>query len=819
MPAEEPSHGGHRRARPRIRSPLSEPDRNGAGESPRGRRRRAASDDAQAKRPQPGRDRLRRSGDRGRDGGGDDGPRDPQGRSDEGGERPRRTGWKRFVPSWKVVVLACTVLATGLFGMIMVAYASVSLPEETQAHAVEQGSIIYYRDGKTELARLGTKREIVPLSKIPLHVQDAFIAAENRTFRTDPGISVSGIGRAVWSTVTGRQVQGGSTITQEMVRGYYDGLSQERTLQRKVKEIFVAIRAGKEMSKDEILSIYLNTIYFGRGANGIQAAAQAFFDKDVEKLTPAEGAYLAGRIQSPVAFDKAEAAKNWAPTRERFAYVIDGMAIVDPAKYGQLRETAKFPELAKPDRKEIFHGINGYMVDIVQRELEGRGISREKLRSGGYRVTTTFDKKLMQAAKKAVEGNLATLGDKHIRANMAAVDPRNGQVIAFYSGRDYLKSFTNNAFDAYKQAASAFKPYVLAAWLENGYSLRSHVSGDGPVTLPGTKPIGNSHDVGAAVQVDRATAESVNTAFATMAQEVGLKAVERIAEGAGIDKDNLEQAVEDHAYGMSIGAGLVTPVEQATGYGIFANGGVHHDAHVVISVKTFQGMAVMKEAGLPKTVISPDTAADATYAMQQVVKSGTAAGTALPGGRPIAGKTGTNNENKEAWFVGYTPQVSAAVGMYKEVRRTDPKTGKVVKDANGHPLSKEVSLGAIEGAGTPTEIWRDFMTIAMNGKPVVPFPAPVFGGQANDLVQKPEPKPEPAEDPLDANDERDDPSCSADPACGGEVGDDGTGDSDLGTDDDPFADDGDDTLNDNDDPGDITTSDDADISAGGQGLP
>ncbi|MEV0390478.1 transglycosylase domain-containing protein [Nonomuraea sp. NPDC050643] len=720
------------------------------------------------------------------------------------------------------MVLGVTVLAAGLFGMIMVAYANTPLPLETQRHAVEQGSVIYYRDGKTEIARLGTKREIVSISKIPLHVQDAFIAAENRTFRTDPGISVSGIARAVWSTVTGQQVQGGSTITQEMARGYYDGLSQERTLQRKVKEIFVAIRAGKEMSKDQILANYLNTIYFGRGANGIQAAAQAFFDKDVNKLTPAEGAYLAGRIQSPDAFDRAEAEKNWAPTRERFAYVADGMAIVDPAKYGQLPKTAKFPKLARLDKKETLKGINGYMVDIVQRELGRRGITKESLRRDGYRVTTTFDKKLMQAAKKAVETNLVTVRDKHVRANMAAVDPRNGRVIAFYSGRDYLKSFTNNAFDAYKQAASAFKPYVLAAWLESGYSLKSYVSGKGPVTLPGTKPIGNSHDVGVAVQIDRATAESVNTAFATMAQEVGLKEVEKIAEGAGIDKKGLEEAIKEHAYGMSIGAGLVTPVEQAAGYGIFANGGVHHDAHVVVSVKTFKGVTVMKEAGQPRTVITADTAADATYAMQQVVKYGTAAGTALPGGRPIAGKTGTNNENKEAWFVGYAPQLSAAVGMYKEIPQIDPKTKKVVRDANGYPLPKEVSLGNIQGAGAPTKIWRDFMTIAMNGKPVEQFPAPTFGGQSHDLVQKPTPKP--TQDPSESSDDDlgSDPACAADPACGGGDPDDGfDGDDGPGRGDGPFGNDRDERRDGRDDRGDrggprgTTTSDTAQTAGGG----
>ena len=203
----------------------------------------------------------------------------------------------------------------GVFGMIMVAYANTPLPVAKQQDAVTQGSIIYYRDGKTEIARLGTRREIVPISKIPKYVQDAVIAAENRTFRTDDGISFSGLARSVWMSATGQQLQGASTITQQMVRNYYDGLSKDVSIQRKVKEIFVAIRADREMSKDEILANYLNTIYFGRGAYGIQAASQAFFDRDVNKLTRAQGAYLAGRIQNPGAFDKAE--RNHQQDRHR----------------------------------------------------------------------------------------------------------------------------------------------------------------------------------------------------------------------------------------------------------------------------------------------------------------------------------------------------------------------------------------------------------------------------------------------------------------------------------------------------------------------
>jgi len=692
------------------------------------------------------------------------GPTGPGGRGGRGGgggfddddelDEPRRTGWRRFIPSWKIVLASIAVLTAGLFGMVAVAYANTPLPVVKQEEALAQGSIIYYRDGKTEIARLGRNREIVPISKVPLHVQDAVIAAENRSFRTDAGIDLKGIARSVWMTVTGQQIQGASTITQQMVRNYYDGLSQERSVTRKIKEIFVAIRADREMTKDEILQNYLNTIYFGRGAHGIQAAARAFFKKDVSKLTVAEGAYLAGRIQNPDRFDRAEQSGNWAPTKERFEYVINGMATdVDPQRYGDLPQKAKFPKIAKKDDTEIYRGIRGYMIDIVKRELKERAsISEEDLHTGGYRIVTTFDRRLMKAAKEAVEKNLKTLGDNYVRAIMAAVDPNNGRVVAFYSGRDYLdkrNGFVNNAFDAQKQAASAFKPYVLAAWLEAGYSVRSFVSGKGPVTLPGTRPIKNSHDVGPAVRIDKATAESVNTAFATMAQEVGLDAVIKVAEQAGISRKNLEQARRDHAYALSIGSNLVTPVQQAGGYAMFVNGGRHYAPHVVISVKTVDGKVAYKENIPAVQVISPDTAADVTYALKEVVKSGTARGLTVPG-HEIAGKTGTNDDSKEAWFVGFSAHLSAAVGMYKEVPQRDPKTGKVLRDANGVPLPKEVPLpGGIAGADTPTSIWRDFMIAAMANKQPKPLPTPVFAGEEHNLVAKPEPKktPEP-EDPF-----------------------------------------------------------------------
>ncbi|MFD0885846.1 transglycosylase domain-containing protein, partial [Streptosporangium algeriense] len=712
------------------------------------------------------------------------GPGGPDGPDDEDGGKPRRRGWKRFLPSWKIVVAGFTILAAGVFGMIAVAYANTPVPTTTQADVDDEGSVIYYSD-KTVLARLGVKRTIVSIDKVPLHVRDAVIAAENRSFREDNGIDFKGMARSLWSTVSGTQVQGASTITQQMARSYYDGLSKEVSIQRKVKEIFVAIKLDKELTKDKILEQYLNTIYFGRGANGIQAAAKAFFNRNVDQLTPEMGAYLAGRIQNPDAFDRAEIAKNLAPTEERYDYVIKGMAEMFPDKYGSLpTKTPTAPKRAAYTQKNYYKGINGYMITEVLKELKRRGISQEDVERGGYKIYSTFDKKLMAAAKKAVQENTSGLSPE-IHTGLAAVDPRNGRVVAFYGGPNFAKTEWNDAFMSEKQAASAFKPYVLAAWLEAGNSLNSYLSGKGPIKAPGTNPIKNSHDIpGGSVNVVRATAESVNTAFVQMGQEVGLDKVIAIASGAGINENRLKEAQQSHAFAITIGSGPVTPVEQAGGYSIFANAGKHYENHVVIKVLDRDKTTVLKENDQPTQVISPDSAADATVALQQVVKDprGTGRAAALSD-RPVAGKTGTNDENKEAWFVGFTPQLSTAVGMYRQQKKTNA----------------EISLGDIQGATYPTRVWHAFMQEAMRGKEVMEFPPRANVGTDKNLAPKPEPSPTPtATDNPDGGDDGygdydgdgstgqpDDQCLPGDISCDPTLNDNGTGtgERDLGTDD------------------------------------
>ncbi|GAA2646844.1 transglycosylase domain-containing protein [Nonomuraea recticatena] len=687
------------------------------------------------------------------------------------------------------------VVAAGLFGMIAVGYANTSIPTGEKDGVADRGSVIYYADGRTVLARLGVKRTPVTYDQIPRAVQDAVIAAENSGFREDAGIDFSGMVRSLWSTVSGQQVQGASTITQQMARNYYDGVGTERSIQRKIKEIFVAVKLNKTLPKEEILEKYLNTIYFGRGAYGIGAAAQAFFGKRIGQLTPEQGAYLAGRIQNPDAFDRAEIKGDTGATEFRYRYVTGQMAKLDPVKYGDLPAASPTSPKRIPYRtKDYYQGANGYMVVQVLEELKTRDIQPDEVRRGGYRIISTFDRKLMEVARQAVKTTMATQSNQ-FHAGLAAVNPRNGRVVAFYGGDDYEKNQWNTAFDSAKQAASAFKPYVLAAWLKAGYSLDSHVPGNQtvPRVLPGQAPGGirNEHPQAKnAMDVTYATAHSINTAYASMAYALPnqIEDVREIAERAGLDGDRMEDDVKEHGYQFSIGSAPVTPVEQAAGYSMFANQGRHTDYHVVQAV--YKGKELyLPEQRASRQVISAEVAADATSAMRQVLTSGTAGGKGL-GNRPSAGKTGTNNDNKEAWFVGYTPQLSVAVGMYREECRT--RSGKLVEprhsscpltpggrpskkygDHRPYTTAREVPLGpGWEGAGPPTTVWRAFMLAAHEGKPIEHF-APKAGiGQQEDLVPKPAPTPPTPTPPPAELDANDGDTCDPSGVCdGGDLGD------------------------------------------------
>ncbi|MFG1684968.1 transglycosylase domain-containing protein [Nonomuraea sp. NPDC049269] len=599
-----------------------------------------------------------------------------------------------------IVFGAGIVLAIGLFA---VAWAMTPIPDSTQKEATAQGSVIYYRDGKTVLAKKGIDRRTVPLAKVPQHVRDAVIAAENRSFYEDGGVSVKGTVRAVWSTVSGQQLQGGSTITQQLVRNYYSGLSQERSIARKFKEIMISIKVDQSKSKDWVLEQYLNTIYFGRGANGVQAAAQAYFGKNVDKLSVAEGAYLAAVIQQPSRFADPKGA-DLAAAEARWRAVIDAMRQTGSLTAEQAAAQT-FPPLKAPKRPFELKGQAQYMLDQVTAELNRRGYTDEDINGGGLRVVTTFDKKLMQAAESAVKNTLPEATPKKVRTGLAAVDPATGEVVAFYGGRPDRSEY-DNAFSAKVMAGSTFKPYTLAAALNNGFDLSTRVNGNSPMRVASaTKPIPNDSDRSyGEINLISATQNSVNTAFVDLGQKVGLDKVAATAEAAGIPEAQLKQ--HEAAATFPLGVASVSAVQNASGFSTFANGGVHMEAHVVKSVARPNSKKNVVDPTSTQ-VVSEQAAADTTYAMQQVVKYGTGTAARLYD-RPVAGKTGTTDSSKAVWFNGFTPQLAVAVDMFRDDNKPVEIPG----------------YGVQFGGQLPAQVWRAFMTEAMANKPVMEFPEP-----------------------------------------------------------------------------------------------
>ncbi|MDA0563037.1 penicillin-binding protein [Streptomonospora sp. S1-112] len=607
------------------------------------------------------------------------------------------------------------LLVLGGFG---IAYATIPVPDVAKQEAVDQGSTFYYADGETQFAERGVDRDPVDYDQIPMHVQDAVISAEDRDYWTSPGVSLTGTIRAVWFTVTGQQVQGGSTITQQFVRNYFEGVSRDQTISRKLQEIIIALKVDQspDMDKKWVMEQYLNTIYYGRNAYGIQSAAQAYYHKDVGELTAAEAAFLAAAIQQPTLYGQADS--NTTPEmEERWQYVVDGMIETGSISAAEAEEM-EFPEpkAQRPANSTDLSGYKGYMLQQAIKELEDLGYTEDNINRGGYRIVTTFDQDLMEAAQEAVEQSVDVDSmPEGVQAGLTAIDPATGEVVGFYGGKDYMENQYDSAFNGSAQAGSSFKPYVLATALENGYSLNSVVDGSSPITVAGSS-IANYGDAsyGPMTLVD-ATRESLNTGYVQLAQEVGVDNVRQTAYDLGIP----ESMIKDDQVVPTIALGVtnVRPIDQASGFGTFANGGEHIEAHVVREIVNKDGENERPEPERTQAV-SEETAANVSYALQQVVTGGTGTSAALPDGRPVAGKTGTTDNYVAAWFAGYTPQLSTAVGVY---------------NGNNQPFSMP-GWGSLTGGSLPATIWRNFMTQAMEGKDVKEFPPPDYGGEVHDLA-------------------------------------------------------------------------------------
>ncbi len=638
--------------------------------------------------------------------------------------RAGKQGVRRLMPSWRLVLgLATAVVLLGVIAFSVV-YARVAVPDPNKLVTAE-ATVVYWADGKTELGRFSEvdgNRQSIPLRKVPVTAQHAVLAAEDRSFYSNAGISPRGIARALWANVRGGSTQGGSTITQQYVKNYF--LTQDRTYTRKVREFVISLKIEQQESKATILQNYLNTIYFGRGANGIETASQAYFGHPAATLTVAESAVLAAVIRSPGLYDPIS---QRARAQQRMAYVLDGMVSQGWLSAAD-RAKVTFPRIRPRRSVNALGGTNGYLLKAVQDELRAKvGLTDAQIDQGGLRVVSTFDRRSQAAAVNAIRDELPTENAKGVRAGLAAITPGDGAVIAMYGGPDAVKQSFNAATQSVMQAGSTFKPFALAAALQSGDSLRSRYSGANHQSFPGVKkPVNNfGNDSYGRINLVTATENSVNTVYVALNIDVGPQKTVDAAVAAGIPKqtEGLERNIAN-----VLGTASPRVIDMADAYATFAAQGVHAPAYVVRSATSASGDIRYRANVKPKRVFSKDTTADLTYALQQVTKggSGSYAGSNLD--RPVAGKTGTSSSNLSAWFTGYTPQLAAAVGIYRG-------------DAKGQAISLR-GLGRrqeVTGGSFPVRIWTAFMQGALKGAKVENFPDPAYAGSSNAPVYTPAP--------------------------------------------------------------------------------
>jgi membrane peptidoglycan carboxypeptidase len=643
------------------------------------------------------------------------------------GGTPRSRGQKIWrVGRW--FLAAGLVLALLGVGAFVYLYQTTDLPNPNKDFET-QTSFVFYSDGKTEVGKFATQnREIITLDEMPQSLQDAVVAAENQTFWTDKGIDPKGILRAAFSNAQGNATQGASTITQQYVKILY--LTQEQTLTRKLNEAILSLKLQNQVSKKEILQGYLNTIYFGHGAYGAQAAAQAYFDKDAKDLDLRESAFLATVLNNPTGYDP-DVRANKGAILERYHYVLDSMVKTEAITADQAEKAKRrLPVFPKMEQESTYGGQRGHMLRLVKDELHSLGFSDQQIDGGGLRVTTTFTQKAMQAAEEGVmEARPDGFSDKKLHIAAASVEPGTGALRGFYSGQDFLDSQINWAV-AGGMVGSTVKPFTVATALEQGYSLKDTFDGNSPYEFPDGSTVNNEgsgadglgNDYGAAVTMTQALEESINTAFVDMSSsmtngpdkilhtmnEMGVPPTERDRDHPGIPMTSRDLEADSR---ITLGKARISPINMANAYATVAANGQRSDVHVIEKVVDPSGETVYDWKQPARDGIDEDVAADTSYAMQQVVQHGTGQA-ALALGRPAAGKTGTATNDKDAvssaWFVGYTPQLSTAV-MYVRGDGDDQLDGW---------------LPSYFGADYPADTWTAIMKRDMAGLPVEDFPPP-----------------------------------------------------------------------------------------------
>ncbi|MCL1869949.1 MAG: penicillin-binding protein [Promicromonosporaceae bacterium] len=648
---------------------------------------------------------------------------------------------RRWLPSWRVVVgTLLAVIALGA-GTLVAAYASTTVPSDLGEISSQQ-TTVYYSDGTTPIAALpGARRVKVEYKDLPKYVGDAVVASEDSTFWTNSGVDVRGIARAFVNNLKGGARQGGSTLTQQYVErtktdtntGYLG----------KVREAIMALKVTRSTHKTDILQGYLNTIYWGRSTYGIETASQAYFGKSAKDMTYSEAALLAGIIPSP---------NNWDPGVDkkmaefRWQRTIDRMYASGFITEKEHKD-AKFPTfLPKPAVENVFSGPGGYLAKMAEDELaqtpQFKG-SPESIRTSGLKIVTTIDKKDQDAAVAATEE--AFNGDhpadpKKLSVGLVSMDPTNGELRAVVGGRDYVKAPFNYVTQGRAQAGSTFKPFTLIAALEDGKQLSDTYPAPARKTFPHQNNGGDWKVTNFSLEswpnpIDlvTATANSVNTVFGQLNIDVGPQRTADVAHTLGMPNAAAGQPgyIAPNPANV-LGTASVRPIDLVTAYGTIAGGGQKVTPHIIRDVTKLDGKTLVYKAPTPRTqVVDPDIIKAATYAMTQVVQApGGSGATARELNRPVAGKTGTTQDAKSAWFAAFVPQLVTVVGISQEENKTQESIT---------PFGQWWKAASMTGSSFPARAWTDYMKVALDGVPVQNFPD----------YTPPRPSPSPTPSPTD----------------------------------------------------------------------
>ena len=574
---------------------------------------------------------------------------------------------KHRVLKW-VLGIFFSLIGLGLLAGIAVfayLYTTTEVPQP-EKFALAEKTTVYYADGTTAIGSYAEQnREIISCEGLPDYIGNAIVASENRTFYTDKGLDLKGIARAFINNVTKGTRQGGSTITQQYAERYYMG--ETTSYVGKAREAIMAIKIAQTESKDEVLCNYMNTIYLGRNSYGIQAAAKAYFNKDAKDLTLSEAAMIAGIIPSPSTWDPAD---NADMAKSRFKRVLNIMQ-EDGYITAKQHTDAKFPQTAAVAQQNEYAGPNGYLLDMVRRELvQSKAFTKEDLDTGGYKIITTIDKSKQDLMQSIGDTRLDDMPES-LQIGGIALDPKTGEVLSVYAGSDYLSKQLNNADQAVFEPGSTMKPFALLGAAQSGVSFDTLFNGNSHQHFTGLdQEVNNALENNwGNINLYQATANSVNTVFMNVNEHLTPKRTAAIAHEAGIQGD-----IDENSMYNVLGINALTVWDLAQGHSTIANNGVKN-----------------------------------TY--------GTAAGTSSMLGRPVAGKSGTANDEMASSFVGYTPSMMNVWAIWNPDDKGNPQ---VVPAFSGYGVSS---------TGYPAHLFQEFMAQALQGTEAEQFPTAKDNGK------------------------------------------------------------------------------------------